>query len=429
MQIKKEQLDPTSVKLTVTAIGSELAPIKQAAVERLGAHVSVSGFRPGKTPIGLIEKQLDPNRLQAEFLDSAVNQLFIAAVKDQKLKPVSQPSVSVTAFVPFESLTFSVEVPVVGEIKLGNYKQLRLAPETVTASAQDVKEVLESLRQRAASRESVTRAAQLGDEVLIDFTGSDVTTKKPIDGGSGADYTLLLGSKTFIPGFEDGLVGLKAGEHKDLTLRFPKDYGVKTLQSKQVKFAVSVKQVSELVSPKLDDNFAATVGPFKTLSEAKEAIKKDLIAERQREAQVRYDNTLLTRLIEKSAIPVPGILVDEEVERIEEEEKRNVAYQGQTWQQHLDQEGVTAEEHKKRQRPRAEERVKAGLALAEVAEQEAITVTPEELEVRIMLMRSQYSDPAMLAELDKPENRRDIQTRLLTEKTLDTLKRYATVKK
>lgn len=428
MKIKNEQLTPTTVTLTVTAEAGELAALKRSVVQQLGSDVKVSGFRPGKAPEHLIEKQLDQTNLQTEFLDAAVNQLFIAAIKHEKLRAVAQPNISITKFVPFTTLEFTAEISIIGDIKLADYKNIKLAPKKTEVTAKDVQEVIDTLRTRSAERKEVKRAAKLGDEVIIDFVGTDAKTKEPIEGGSANDHKLELGSKTLIPGFEQGLIGLKATEHKDLLLTFPKDYGAKELQSRKVKFAVTVKQVNELIQPKFDDAFAATIGPFKTVAEAKANIKKDLQAERGRENQATYDNELIAKLAEQSSVPVPQPLVDEEIDRMEEEEKRNLTYRGQTWQEHLEAEGVTAEEHRARQKLGAEQRVKGGLVLAEVAEREKITVSPEELEVRIMLLKNQYPDPAMQAELDKPENRRDINNRMMTEKTLDKLRSYATKK-
>jgi trigger factor len=425
MKIKNEPLTPTTVTLTVTAEAAELADLKQSVVQRLGSGTKVSGFRAGKAPDHLIEKQLDQTVLQTEFLDAAVNQLFVAAVKHEKLRPVAQPNISITKFVPFTTLEFTAELSVIGDIKLADYKRVKLAPKKAEVTAKDVQEVVDSLRTRSAERKEVKRAAKLGDELVIDFIGTDAKTKEPIEGGSATDNKLELGSKSLIPGFEEGLVGLKAGESKDLHLTFPKDYGSKELQNRKVNFAVTVKKVHELVQPKFDDAFAATIGPFKTVAEAKANIKKDLIAERERENQTAYDNELLTKLAEKSTIAIPPALVEEEIDRVEEEEKRSLTYRGTTWQEHLDAEGVTAEEHRARQKPVAEQRVRGGLVLAEVAEREDITVTPEELEIRIMLLKNQYPDPAMRAELEKPENRRDINNRMLTEKTLDKLRSYA----
>jgi trigger factor len=428
MQIKKEQLTPTKVTLTVVAEADELASLKQEVVKELGSSTKVSGFRAGKAPAHLIEKQLDPTRLQTEFLDAAVNQLFVTAIRHEKLRPVAQPSISITKFVPFTTLEFAAEVSVIGDITLADYKHLKLAPKKAEVTAKELQEVIASLQARAATRTTVKRAAKLGDELTIDFKGTDAKTGDSIEGGSADDHKLILGSNSFIPGFEKALVGLKAGDSKDVPLTFPKDYAAKELQNRKVTFAVTVKEVQELVEPKFDDAFAATIGPFKTVAEAKANIKKDLLAERERENQAAYDNELIGMLADKSTIPLPAALVSEEIDRMEEEEKRNLTYRGQTWQEHLEAEGVTAEEHRARQQPQAEQRVKGGLAMAEIAEQEKITVSPEDLEVRIMLLKNQYTDPAMQAELEKPENRRDIHNRMMTEKTLDKLKQYATAK-
>lgn len=428
MQIKNEQLTPTSVKLTVTAEAGELTSIKDKVIQQLGTNVKVSGFRAGKAPAHLVEKQIDQSVLQTEFLDAAINQLFVAAVEHEKLRPVAQPSIAVTKFVPFSTLEFTAEISVIGDIKLADYKNLKLAPKKTEVTAKDVQEVINTLRTRSAERKEVKRAAKLGDEVEIDFVGTDAKTNEPIKGGSAEGHKQLLGSKTLIPGFEEGLVGMKPNDKKDLLLTFPKDYGAAELRNRQVKFAVTLKKVNELVEPKVDDAFAATIGPFKTIAEAKANIKKDLAAERERENQANYDNELLSTLVDKSSIPVPEVLVEEEIDRMEEEEKRNLTYRGQTWQEHLEAEGVSAEQHRARQKPMAEQRVKGGLVLAEVADLEKITVTPEELEVRIMILKNQYSDPVMHAELDKAESRRDINNRLMTEKTLDKLRSYATKK-
>lgn len=428
MQITSEQLTPTKIKLNITAAPAELDKVKQHVLKDLSRSVKVAGFREGKAPAHLIEKQVDQAALQSEFLDHVVNDLYVQAVQDQKLRPVGQPQVSITKFVPFSTVEFSAEVEVVGEVKLADYTKIKLAQKPVTVDAKDVDEVLDNLRTRGATKAAVTRAAKDGDEVTIDFKGTDAKTGDAIAGADGNDYPLTLGSKTFIPGFEEELVGLKTGGEKTFVITFPKDYGAKELQSRKVQFAVTVKEVQEVVKPKLDDTFAASVGPFKTVAELKADIKKQLKAEREQEAQRTYDNELLQKIAEKSDVAIPDALVEEEIDRIEEEEKRNTAYQGQTWQEHLDAEGVTAEEHRAKNRPGAELRVKAGLVLSEVAEKEKLTVTPEELEVRIQLLKGQYPDPAMQAELDKSENRRDILSRMLTEKTLDKLRALATAK-
>jgi trigger factor len=423
MQIKREQLSPTKVKLTIGAEAAELENIKKHVLDHLKGNVKVPGFREGKAPANLVEKQIDPTVLQSEFLDHGVNDLYVEAVQRENLRVVAKPEITVTKFVPYTTLEFTGEVEVVGEIKLPNYKNIKVTRQKVEVTAADVNNVIDNLRQRAATREEVKRAAKNGDEVTIDFKGVDAKTKEPIEGADGTAYPLVLGSKSFIPGFEEEVVGLNVGDEKTFDIVFPKDYGAVDLQNRKVTFTINVHKIQDLKEPKVDDEFAASVGPFKTVADLKADIKNQLRAEKQQEADRQFDNELLQKIAEKAEVVIPEALVEEEVDRIEEEEKRNVLYRGQTWQEHLDQEGVTAEEHRKRSKEGAELRVKAGLVLGEISQVEKITVTPEELEVRLMLLKNQYPDPAMQAELEKPENIRDIQSRMLTEKTLNLLRK------
>jgi trigger factor len=429
MHITKEQLEPTKTKITVVAEPGELENIKKQVLEHLGTHVKVQGFREGKAPLNLIEKQLDESQLQGEFLEQAVNRLYIDAVKKENLRPTAPPDISIGKFVPFTTLEFSAEVQTVGDIKVADYKKIKLAPKDAAITAKDVNEVLDTLRTRAAEKKTVERAAKAGDETIINFKGTDAKTKEAIQGADGKEYPLVLGSKSFIPGFEDEVVGLKPGETKSFEITFPKDYGAPSLQNKKVVFEVTVLKVQELVKPKLDDAFAKTAGPFKTLAELKADVKKQLEAEQKQQAQQAYDNELLEKIAEKSTVAIPDSLVEEEITRMEDEEKRNLSYRGQTWQEHLKDEGVDEAGHRAAKRPMAELRIKIGLILGEVAEKENVTVTPEELEIRMQLLKGQYPDAAMQAELDKPDNRRDIASRMMTEKTIDKLRSYAQSKK
>ena len=425
MQIKRTALTNTKVKLAITSDQATLDTIKAHVLKHLASeHVKLPGFRAGKAPLSLVEKSVDQNLLQSEFLDEAVNRMYAQAIRAEKIRPVEQPKVDLKKFVPFTLVEFEVEVEAVSDIKLMDYTKLRKKPKSVTIGDKDIQDVIKSLRQRLAERQEVSRAAKDGDEVIMDFKGTD-NKGQPVSGADGTDYPLVLGSDTFIPGFEPNLVGLKAGEEKSFTISFPKDYGVAALQSKKVTFAVTVKKVQAIVEPKLDNTFAAKAGPFKTLAELKADIKKEVSVEKQRQADRDYENELIKDIVSKSSVEVPAALINDEVERAEQAERQNLAYRGQTWQEHLSEEGVTEEEHRKRNRPAAVENVKAGLILSEISQREGINVTPEELEVRIQLLKGQYTDKAMQEELNKPENRQDIESRLLTEKTIAKLTSYS----
>jgi trigger factor len=425
MHITKSNLSDTKVQLILTADADLLRAEKDKALRAFAGQVKMPGFRPGKAPLNMVEKHVEASKLQAEFLEHAVNRLYLAALDHENLRPVAQPEIKITKFVPFETLEVEAEVEVVGEIKLADYKKIKLAREKMSVDPKEVEEVLANLRTREAERKDVAHAAKNGDEVTIDFTGVDAKTKESIQGADGKDYPLALGSNTFIPGFEPNLIGLKAGDEKIFTLAFPKDYGVKALQNRKVEFTVKVNKVREIIEPKMDDAFAAKVGPFKSLDDLKKDINKELMARKEQEAETKFADELLKKITEKSKLSVPDILIDEQLDRLEKEQRQSLMYRGQTWKEFLEAEGLTDEEYRKKQRPSATLRVKAGLILSEIAEVEKISVTAEEIDSQMEALKARYKDVQMQTELAKPEARRSVASRILTEKTIQRLKGYA----
>jgi trigger factor len=424
MTTTKENVNETTIKLTIVGEKAELTKIKEHVLNEVAqnSRATIPGFRKGKVPIALLEKQLDPEIVQAEFLEHAVNDLYIKAADQEKLRVASQPKVEVKKFVPYDTLEFEAEVEVIGDIKLPDYKKVNVEKKKTSVTATDVNDVLKQLTLRASEKKEVTRPSKDGDEIVIDFKGIDAKTKDPIAGADGKEYPLTIGSNTFIPGFEPELIGLSEGEEKSFDITFPKDYGVKNLQNKKVTFTVKVHKVNGVTEPKLDDAFAKTVGPFKTLDELKADIKKQLTLEREQEAERDYENELITKIAENTKVAIPASVIDDQVERLEQEEKQNLIYRGQTWEEHLEAEGLTEEEHREKNREPAELRVKAGLVLAEIAEKENIVIEPDELEHQVSHLKEQYSDSQMQQQLDSPEGRRDIVSRMLSQKTISRVK-------
>lgn len=424
MQVKVTNQSTTKASLSVVATQAELTPIKEMVIQIMGARVKVPGFREGKAPTSVLEKNIDPNQLQQTFLEEAINQIYPQVVQNEDLRPVSRPEIQIKKFVPYTDLEFDVEVAVIGDMKLGDYKKISHKQTEAKVTEKDVKEVIENLRTRMSEKKDVDRAAKDGDQVWIDFEGTD-KDGKAVKGADGKDYPLVLGSKTFIPGFEEELIGTKAGDEKTFTLTFPKDYGVKALANQKITFKTSVTKVQEVVLPKVNDEFAAKTGPFKTVDELKGDIKKQLLQEKQQQANLQYESELVKKVTDKTSVTIPQELIDDTVDRMVNEQKQNITYRGLTYQEFLEQEGKTEEEYRKSLAPQAEERVKASLVLSEVAEKENLDVSPEELEIRIQVLKGQYQDQAMQADLDKPEVRRDIAMRMLSEKTVAKLAEYA----
>ncbi len=424
MKVNKEQASPGVVKLTISGDSTDLEPIRRHTVKHFAAQIKVPGFRLGQAPAAMVEKHINQQQFADEFMEHALNHLYQAAFAAEKLKTFTPPKISLKKFVPYTLLEFEAEIEVLGRIDLPDYKKIKLAKQPVAVAAEEVNGVLKNLQQRAAKRKTARRAAKTGDEVIIDFSGKD-KAGAPVKGADGKDYPLVIGSQNFIPGFEDNLIGLMPGEAKEFTIKFPSDYGVKDMQNMDVTFEVRVTAVNEVEAPKLDDKFAATVGSFKTLSDLKKDVKRQLTAEKQAQANQQFENELIKSITDQTKLEIPKTLVDEEIRRLEETEKSNLMYRGQTWQEHLKAEGITEEEHFERQRPVAEERIKAGFVLSEIAEKEELKVTQGEIDSRIVLLKSQHQDPAMQGELDKPENQREIESRLLAEKTIQKLVDYA----
>ena len=424
MQVKKNSVNDNEVKVSVIANESELQSIKSHVLGHFQSRVKVPGFRAGKVPSSMLEKHVDQQALQTQFLEEAVEQLYVSAVNEAGVRPVAPPKIEIKKFVPFTTLEFECEVSVVGEVKLPDYKKIRKTAPTVNITDKDVDEVLNSLKTRMAEKKDVSRAAQDGDQVWIDFYGTD-SKGEPVKGADGKDYPLVLGSKTFIPGFEENLVGLKAGDENTFTLKFPKDYSIKAMANKAVTFKVTVTKAQEVVDPKIDNEFAAKAGPFKTVKELKDDIQRQLVQERSQQAQSDFEMEIVREIAGKSKLSVPGVLVDEEVERMMRDLQQNLAYRGQTFPELLEVEGKNEEQYRKEVvRPKAEERVKISLVLSEIAEAEKIEVTNEELDMRMQTLKTQYTDPSMQAELNKPNARRDIASRIMTEKTIGKLVEY-----
>jgi len=424
MQVQRINKSATEVSLQISGDAADLEPIRQHVLTHFVSQVKVPGFRAGKAPLNLVEKHVNQAVFNDEFMEHALNSLFSRAIQEEKLRPAAQPQIQVKKFVPYSQLELTADLEVLGRKTLPDYKKIKLPKPAISNTADNVNNVITSLRQRLADRKEVQRPAKKGDEVIIYFAGQD-QAGQPVAGAEARDYPLILGADSFIPGFEANLIDLKARQTKQFDLTFPKDYAVSALQNQKVTFTVTVKKVHELTQPKVDDALAAKVGPFKTLTELKADIKKQLSTERQRQIDTEHQNQLIQTIASQTKVDIPRRLIDEQVLAAEEEEKRNLTYQGQTWQEHLKAEGITEEQHRQRQRPAAEERVRAGLALSEIAERENIQVAPEELEIRLQLLKGEYKDPRMQAELDKPQNRQDIANRLLTEKTLARLTDYA----
>ena len=254
MKTTVKKLSDSRVEIEVTLDAKDLKPAKEKALEKLAKEIHVEGFRKGKVPAEVAKKFIPENDLNAETVDAAVRTTVIKAFSDNEKSPLVLPSVNVTKYVPDEVVEYTATADIIPEIKLGDYKKLGVKKEEAKVSERGIKEILDNIATSFAEKKTVKRAAKEGDEVIIDFVGKK--DGEAFKGGTAKDYHLTLGSKTFIPGFEDGIIGHEPGDKFDLKLTFPKDYGVKDLAGAKTVFEVLLKQVNEITKPVIDDEMA-----------------------------------------------------------------------------------------------------------------------------------------------------------------------------
>ncbi len=420
MKTTVKKLSDTRVEIKVVLDKKELAEARKKAITRLSAEVKIPGFRKGKVPADMAEKHLNPNDIAQVTLDIAVRTAVPEAFMSNQQNPLVVPEVSVTKYVPDEAAEFTATADILPDVKIGNYKKLGVKKTEIKVTEKDIKDILDNIANAYAEKKVVKRAAKDGDEVVIDFTGKK--DGKEFDGGKARDYTLVLGSHSFIPGFEEGIISHNVGDKFDLKLTFPKDYHAKELAGQKVVFEVLLKQISEKILPKMDADFAKKCGPFKSMDELKADIKKNLEAQNAHKSEEKFKDDLIAALVKKSTVSAPEILISDQLRFIKDDITRNAAAQGLTFDDYLKQTGQTEEQWEKEARKVAEARVKASLVLQILARDEKVIVKDEDVSAKLAELRDVYkkSDEA-LKNLKDPRVRQDLKNRMTIEKTLDLI--------
>lgn len=421
MKTSVKYLSDTKVAVNVTLGVSELKDAELAALNELGKDIKVPGFRKGKVPVSVVSKNVNPNVLAQKTLESALSKAVADAFISEKLQALDRPEVEVKKFLPGSELEFTAESEVMPKIKIGDYKNLKSTAKKVSVTKKDIAEITDRLKKGFSSKKTVQRPAKLTDEVNIDFEGKKDGIA--FDGGKGEKYDLVLGSNSFIPGFEDGIIGKKTGETFDLKLTFPEDYHADNLKGAEVVFITTINEIKEVVEPELNDELAAKAGPFKTVEELEDDIKREITKQKETEATEKLKDDLVAELVEKSTVPVPDVLLKDQMKLIEQDTNRNLMYRGMSIDDY-----IKSLKYKDKNdwlenevRPIAEKRVKAGLLLAELSKVEKIEATENELLEKINQLGKQYPSEDMRKHLKTPEVQRDVANRILTEKTVDRL--------
>ena len=424
MKTKLKNISDVKVELTISLGAEELKAAEQVALTKLAKEVKIEGFRKGKAPLEMVAAQVDPILLNQETLENALSKSVAEAFLKEKVQAINRPEVDVKKFIPGTELEFTATTEIMPKVELGDYKKLGVKKEAAKVSKKEVKETIDRILKNFAEKKKVEREAKNGDEVIIDFLGKKDGVA--FDGGKAEKFPLELGSKSFIPGFEEGLIGKKAGDELSLDLEFPKDYHAKDLAGAKVIFEVKIHEVRENVEPEINEEFLSKLGDFKTKEEFEKQIEEDLKTQKQAEVDEKFKDEIVKKLAEVSKVPVPEILLEDQKRSIEMDMQQNLMYSGLSLEDYLDRMGKTREEWlEKDVKEAAEMRVKSGLALAELSKVEKVKSDTKELDDRITQLKEQYGNSKEVQkQLSSDDVRRNLANQILTEKTIDLLVKF-----
>lgn len=389
MNLKEnKKTEKNTVELVIEVKGDEFKGAVDAAFKKNISKMTVPGFRKGKAPRKMIEKLYG----EGVFYDEAINALYPAAydeaVSEAGISPVDNPEVEVTS-VDAEGFEFKAKVTVKPEVEVKNYKGIKAVKNVYNVTETMVKSEIEAMLRQNQRIVDVDREAKSGDTVNIDYEGS--VDGVAFDGGKAEGYDLSLGSNTFIPGFEDQLIGKKAGDECDVNITFPEEYHAEELKGKAAVFKVKVNAVKEIQLPEADDEFAKDVSEFDTLAELKSDIKKKLREQKTKQSESELENALVDELLKNTEVEIPAVMISRKVDSMMAEFEQRLAGSGLNLNTYIQYMGTDLESFKKNYEPEAEKQVKTRLALEKVVELENIVVSDEDTDKEYQMIADAYN--------------------------------------
>ena len=416
MSLQVEKMEKNMAKLTIEVSAEELDKAMQNAYLKARGKISIPGFRKGKAPRKMLEQMYG----KGIFLEDAANALipehYSKALEECDLEIVSQPEIDVTQAEPGKAFIFTAEVAVKPEVTLGEYKGVEVPKSETEVTDEDIDAEIKKEQEKNSRTVTVEdRGAENGDITTIDFEG--FVDGVAFEGGKGTDYPLTLGSGSFIPGFEDQLVGAKAGDHVEVNVTFPEEYQAAELAGKAAVFQCDVNKVETKELPELDDDFAQDVSEFDTLAEYREDVKKNLTEKKEKEARAAKENAAVDKAIENAEMEIPDAMLNTQVRQMMNDFASRMQSQGLTMEQYFQFTGMTAEKMQEEMKPQALKRIQTRLVLEKIAETENIEVSEDEVNEEISKMAEMYK-----MEADKLKE-------LLGDRELEQMKKDMAVQK
>ena len=389
MSLQVEKLEKNMAKLTIEVSAEDLDKAMEKAYQKQKSRISLPGFRKGKAPRKMIESMYGKGVFMEDAVNSLVPQEYTKALGECDLEIVSQPEINVTQMEPGKALIFTADVAVKPEVTLGDYKGVEVPKSEIAVTDEEVDAEVKKEQDKNARTVAVEdRAAANGDITTIDFEG--FVDGVAFEGGKGTDYALTLGSGTFIPGFEDQLVGANTGDHVEVKVTFPEEYQAKELAGKEAVFQCDVKKIETKEVPELDDEFAKDVSEFDTLAEYKEDVKKKLTEKKEKEARTAKENAAVDKAIENAQMDIQELMTKTECRQMMDDFSRRMQQQGLSMEQYFQFTGQSMDKMMEDMKPQALKRIQTRLVLEKVAEAENIQPSEEEITEEIQKMADAY---------------------------------------
>ena len=428
MNCKLEKTENANeVKFEITVEAAKFEDAMKKVYFKSAKYFNIPGFRKGKAPMQIVEKYYGPEIFYEDAFNEVAQEALEEAVKENKLDVVSRPEVDVKQMEKGKDLIFTVVMQTKPEAEVSKYKGIEIKKVEYNVTDEDIEHELHHMQEHNSRLISVEdRAVESGDTTTIDFEGS--VDGVPFEGGKAENYDLEIGSNTFIPGFEDQIIGMKIDEEKDVKVKFPEEYFSKELAGKDAVFKVKLHEIKKKELPELDDEFAKDVSEFDTLKELKADIKAK--KEKQNEEKAKYEtqDAVIKALCEKTKVEIPSGMVEMEVENMLKDFEQRLAYQGLNLAQYFKMMGKTEEEVKKEYEPQAIEGIKSRLALEAVIKAEKIEATDKEVEDKMKEMAKNYGKENDEEFLKNENVRNYIKQGLESEKAIDFLVKNAKIK-
>ena len=421
MSLQIEKLEKNMVKLVIETSAEEFEVAIEKAYQKNKGKISVQGFRKGKTPRAVIEKMYGP----AIFFEDAANiiipEAYEKAAKESGLDIVSRPEIDVTQIGKGQSFIFTATVAVKPEVTLGEYKGLKVAKVESTVTDEEVAAELDKVREQNSRTIAVEdRAIENGDIAVIDFEG--FVDGEAFEGGKGTDYSLTIGSHSFIDTFEDQLVGKKVGEEVEVNVTFPEEYHAPNLAGKPAMFKVKVNEIKVKELPEADDDFAKDVSEFDTLDEYKADIKATLLANKEKQAKQQKEDAVVEKAVENAIMEIPDALIDTQTRQMAEEFAYRLQAQGLSIDQYFQFTGMDANKYMETLKPQALKRTQTRLVLEAIVKAENITISDEEFESEVANIANAYQmEVAKFKEVINEREKEQIMMDMAVQKAVDVI--------